>query len=272
MLKRNFARLLMLFAGSFIIANAYADECTAEQKQWLNAVNPQGKIVNEQGETRSLAQSYESVCKVWSAHPEYTIMTNGWVTEKEDFSEGDLEVLLFDTETGKLKNRYYKENQLDSDAVYVSGLEIDTGLYKISPKDSMPVAFGIRVSYKGSSKPNPFGSTNLTLLMPEEDKLKPVLLDYEVNSDGGEWDTNCQGVFNDVKSTLSVLPTAHKGFFDIAVQSQQNITSYIVNRKTKECQDQYFKKHAFQNTLQFNGTEYKQVTKRKELDYSKYLP
>ena len=267
MLKRNFARLLMLFAGSFIIASAYADECTAEQKQWLNAVHPQGKIVNEQGEPRSLAQRYESVCKVWPAHPEYTIMANGWVTEKEDFSEGDLEVLLFDTATGKLENRYYKENQLDSDAVYISGLEIDTGLYKISPKDSMPVVFGVRVSYQGESRANPFYSTHLTLLMPEEDKLKPILLDYEVNSNYAEWDMNCQGIFNDVKSTLTVLPTAHKGFFDIAVQSRQKIVRNFVNVKTKECQDQYVKKYAFQNTLQFNGTEYKQVTKRKALDY-----
>ncbi len=264
---------LLFIASWFFVVTVSAQECQPEQLQWLARIHPNLSVSNSQGEALHLSEHFSSPqCKVWPAKPELLIMANAWQGEEHDgLRSGDLEVLLLDSKTGELKSRYYQENQLDSDAVYVSGLIIDTAPYRLEANNLGHWAFGVRVERSGSSRPNPFANTDLTLFVAQGARLRPVLKHYEVSVSGGEWDTRCDGVFNQVASTLHLLPTKHKGFFDIEVRSRQEVTRQTYDAKNDDCQSAQVLDKTFKNRLQFNGTEYTQTTRVEGVDYFKFI-
>ena len=265
-MKKIVLMLLLLFT-----CKTFASECTSVHMQWLAQVHPNLTVKNPTGDERKLSQSYASDCKVWSARPQFTIMAVGWETEMENLKEGDLEVLLFNSMTGALKHRYYKENQLDSDAYYVSGLEIDTALYRLDARNLERLAFGVRIHRSGSSRPNPSSDSTLSLFQIKNTQLQLILDEYPVARDGGEWDMNCAGVFENEKSTLHILPSVHQGYFEIEVKTQQIITRNRMNQKTDECVTSKVIHKNYKNRLRFNQTKYKPTTKVEGVDFVKYF-
>jgi hypothetical protein len=266
MLKKLF--LTAIFGA--MSAAAQADECTPTQQAWLAQVHPSMTLVNAAGAVQHLSERYDaSICKVWPAHPEFTIMVNGWTDGGVDVEAGDLEVLLFDSATGALKNRYVAQGALESDAVYVSGLQIDTALYALTP-DKM--AFGVRVSHRGSSRPNPFGETRLTLFVPQGSGLVPVAKDLQVEDDGGEWDTNCAGIFQDTKSIIKMQTSRSHGYYDFSLLSRNVITKNVV--KNGECvRAKVQKRESATTQYRFDGKEYKAVRQPKAFtSWYKSLP
>ena len=265
-------KLLLFIASWFFVAAVSAQECQPEHMQWLERIHPNLSVTNTQGDVLHLPEYFEGVqCKVWPAMPQLLIMANAWQGEERDgLRSGDLEVLLLDSKTGALKSRFYQENQLDSDAMYVSGLTIDTAPYRLDANNLSNLSFGVRADRSGSSRANPFGSTDLTLFVVEGLRLQPVLKQYEVTTSGGEWDTRCAGVFNEIASTLHLLPTVHNGFFEIEVRSRQQVDRQSYDVKNDDCQSRQVLDKTFKNRLQFNGTEYTQTTRVEGVDYFKF--
>jgi hypothetical protein len=77
-------------------------------------------------------------------------------------------------------------------------------------------------------------------------------------------------VFNEIASTLHLLPTVHNGFFDIEVRSRQQVDRQSYDVKNDDCQSRQVLDKTFKNRLQFNGTEYTQTTRVEGVDYFKF--
>ncbi|WP_299679761.1 hypothetical protein [uncultured Tenacibaculum sp.] len=161
-------------------------------------------------------------------------------------------ILIIDSDTNKIKHKYFKPSYWTSDALILSEIKIDTAPYYVSKNKR---AFGIRSSHYTLSKPNPYSSETLTLFLKKEEKLIPVLDHFESKEYVGEWDMQCVGWSINEEKILILSKNKTDGFFDIIVNNK------ITNRKsdtdeTGECIDE--EKISFQKTvLKFNGKVYK---------------
>lgn len=129
-------------------------------------------------------------------------------------------ILIVNRKTGEIKSEFYensKTNEWTSDALKLTKITIDTAPYIIG-KDKR--AFGIRVHYLGSSKPNPYESETISLFIKNGNKLRRVLNKYEINGNFGEWDTNCTGNFTDFNSILIISNTLTNGYYDINIKTK----------------------------------------------------
>lgn len=165
-------------------------------------------------------------------------------------------ILIIDTKTGKIKNKYFessKTNNWTSDAVVLTKISIDTAPYQVSEKIR---AFGVRVHYYGMSKPNPYSSTTISLFIKSKNSLNKVLKNYTIMDYGGEWDTNCTGKFIDEKKTLIISSNKTNNFYDITVKNKITITESFED-KNGECNYKE-KKTSKKTILKFNNREYKE--------------
>jgi hypothetical protein len=74
---------------------------------------------------------------------------------------------------GTIKNQYFDPTELNSDAIMLRSMSIDTGLYNINNNIR---AFGVKTDFVGSSRPNPYGSGTISLYYPEGKTLKKFLI------------------------------------------------------------------------------------------------
>ena len=104
------------------------------------------------------------------------------VNEKDEYNNYyfvlDAYIIIADNNTGKILYKFYEPNAWTSDAVKVTSIEIDTGLYNLNKKTR---AFGIRVNYSGSSGPNPYHQSDLSLYIVEKNILKQVLKNFAIS-------------------------------------------------------------------------------------------
>jgi len=167
------------------------------------------------------------------------------------FLELDAYIVVADNATGKILNKYVEENVWTSDAFVLEDITIDTGIYQLNTENR---AFGIRVDFKGSSRPNPFGQTDLSLFIIKNNQLKKVLNNFPISEYHGEWDTNCAGKFEDVTGVISIDKNKSNGFGNIIVKDK------IVNTKNIPTTDDCVEKKTTKSStkiLKFNGKEYK---------------
>jgi hypothetical protein len=122
-------------------------------------------------------------------------------------------VVLYNASDKIITNRYVIEN-LESDAIRLSKVSLDFAPYMVQ---SNKRAFGLRISYSGASRVNPYEEEKLTLFVQEKDKLVPVLKDFTSYLSTGDWDTNCAGEFNEKRAVFVLEPTSSNGFFDMKV-------------------------------------------------------
>ena len=167
------------------------------------------------------------------------------------FLELDAYIVVADNATGKILSKYVEENAWTSDAFVLEDITIDTGIYQLNTENR---AFGIRVDFKGSSRPNPFGQTDLSLFIIKNNQLKKVLNNFPISEYHGEWDTNCAGEFEDVTGVISIDKNKSNGFGNIIVKDK------IVNTKNIPTTDDCVEKKTTKSStkiLKFNGKEYK---------------
>lgn len=154
-----------------------------------------------------------------------TIVVVPKIATKEIDSEGhlylvvDLYVLIVDNKSGKIKNKFFEKDSLTSDAIVLNSIAIDTGLYKLNQTTR---AFVIRVNYTGSSGPNPYHQTDLSMFMENGQKLNRIIDKYPIEEFHGEWDTNCAGEFEEIISTIK-----------IDKNQMNNFNNLIINQKIK---------------------------------------
>lgn len=163
----------------------------------------------------------------------------------------DAYIIVIDNATGKIIAKLIEPNAWTSDAVMLSSISIDTGLYILNKTTR---AFGVRVNYSGSSRPNPYSETNLSLYTLAKNSLHQVLKNYSISQSTGEWDTNCAGEFEYHNSTIDIDKVQNNGLNNIIVKTKSVKT---INIATNDDCDSKETTKEYTSKLIFNGKEYK---------------
>ena len=178
------------------------------------------------------------------------------VSEDEHYFELNSHILIIDNKTGKIKNRFFESSQTNewvSDAIRMVEVSIDTAPYVVQKGKR---AFGIKVRYLGSSKPNPYGKETISLFIKNKNKLSRVLKNFEINGNSGEWDANCAGEFNTVKKTLIISDNITNGYYNIIVKNKISNSKTFIN-KQGDC-DEKEEIQIIKTILKFENNEYKE--------------
>lgn len=200
---------LIALAALLVGAQALAQDCREALPQILR---------NTYGAEQQVAPE-TVVCKVWPARSELTLIAVPLVRMAEqDYGETDLELLVVEADTQRVVARRLEQHLLDWDAIYVSSLAFDTAHYWVAEGQ---LAFGVRVGRSGSSRANPYGESFLNLYLLEGQQLRPVLSKLEMENSGGEWDTNCTGVWNGRARTLAMGEQPGRfGYYDLLLREK----------------------------------------------------
>lgn len=239
-MKKYFFALILCFQISF-----------SQSTDHLNTVLKQLKIKKSEIHEKLFTQKILPYDKSKSVLviPKYDI--NEQDNEGHDYFVLDAYIVVIDNITGKIICKFIEPNAWTSDALMLTGISIDTGLYHLN---STTRAFGVRVDYTGSSRPNPFSETHLSLYVADKNSLKQVLKNYSISRSGGEWDTNCAGEFEDRNSTFDIAQVQTNHYNNIIVRS--TIVKSVSTPTIDDCVSKETTKKATSKLI-FNGKEYK---------------
>lgn len=159
-------------------------------------------------------------------------------------------ILITNTD-GKIKNKYVDPIEFGSDAIMLQSFTIDTGLYNLN---STTRAFGISANNRGSSSPNPYSSSDISMYYPEGKTLKKVLDGYNLRTYGGEWDMNCSGEFEEDHSVIILDQVKTNGFANLKIKTESIKT--ISKEINGECSENKTSKISYK-TLKFSKGMYK---------------
>ena len=214
------------------------------------------KVVKQLHLDKSKIQNELVVSTIIPNNPNETIIViPEIVDEGEMYFELNSHILIIDSKSGNIKSHFFessKTNNWISDAIQLTEITIDTAPYKVSKNER---AFGIRLHFIGSSRPNPYENETISLFVQSKNKLKKVLNNYEILYNGGEWDTDCEGKFVDERKVLIISNNKTNGFFDIFVKNKITETTNYIN-ENGEC-NSIDKVKTKKTSLKFNGYEYK---------------
>lgn len=173
------------------------------------------------------------------------------IFEDETMLTIDAIILVVDTETGAIIQQYQEKNIIYGDAVYISSITIDTAPYLLT-KDVR--AFGIRIGYTGSSRPNPFSQEILSLYIPKDKQLIRVLDQICMNRFQGEWDTNCAGQFEETKSIITFEKESRHNHFNLVVKDVTTKTENVLTES--DCVERTLERHEQKTVYYYNGKSY----------------
>ncbi len=165
----------------------------------------------------------------------------------------DAYIIIANSITGKIIHTFYESSAWTSDAVSISSIEIDTGLYILNKKTR---AFGIRVNYSGSSQVNPYSSTDLSLYIVKKNTLKRILENFNISDYRGEWDTRCTGHFEDSTSVISIDKIQSHYLNNLIIKTTLLETTSSPTAIKDDCIEKIKTRISFRK-LHYNGTEYK---------------
>jgi hypothetical protein len=201
---------------------------------WARAQNDQTLIDNVVKNLSLKAEAINTEFTVTKPHPEnknaMLVLLALPQGEDEDAFTVDIYLVLADTKTGAILCSLTEKERYTSDAIRLTSFQIDTAPYKLAPHVR---AIGIRASYTGSSRPNPFGEETLSLYIQQDKAFIKVLSDFVTYQSSGEWDTNCTGNFSSSKSVLVILPEKTNGYNNIQVNTKTTETENVV--KNEDC-------------------------------------
>ncbi|KAF2393293.1 hypothetical protein [Pseudomonas frederiksbergensis] len=198
-----------------------------------------------------------STCKDWPAYPGLSI------TAMSQFESGfsasgsgpegkyDLDLAVVSAGDSKPLATYHKSDAFESDAVVFEDLGLDTARYKLKPELR---AFGVRATFKGSSRLNPADETVLTLYIKEGTTLRPVMDGLITYQYGGEWDGDCAGGRFEITRTLEIGKTSSHGFADLIVKTVKMDT--IGKGEGEACESNSVTAKPVQTTLRYDGKNY----------------
>ncbi|UZW61748.1 hypothetical protein [Lysobacter enzymogenes] len=213
----------------------------------------EGEFLRTAGSPKRWIKLDDVACKVWPAAPGKTLLA---VRLRHDEASGDvdtadLEVLVADSAKPRILQRYREREPLVSDAMRISSVTLDTARYRLNEATT---AFGVRVTYSGSSRVNPYENTVLSLYAADGDALRPVLSNLEVSLDRGEWDGNCTGEFESVQRTVAIDAKRDHGYaglrIDTVSQARRNAS------QNDDCEDISAPKRKSSQRLGFDGRQY----------------
>ncbi|WGS52167.1 hypothetical protein LFL96_28615 [Paraburkholderia sp. D15] len=216
--------------------------CQANLAKWMKALHPGRQLDTE-----------HALCKVWPADPSLTLAVQPLPQAgvNDDGGVYDLEVLVADSQSGALVAHFYQPSAITSDAIRFSSIDLDTARYQLTPQLR---AFGVRVTYEGSSRVNPYGAQVLSLYVLDGHAVRRVLGDMVVSSNSGEWDDNCAGSFSTVARTLAVGPANASGYATLKVGETSKDS---VSKKTRsDCKTTESAPKRTSTMLNYSGSAY----------------
>jgi len=163
-------------------------------------------------------------CRVWPADTRLTLIAVPLLGPEEangDVQAGDLDVLVVDSNTLQPRAALRLPDAVSSDAIRVDGIYLDTARYRLGADTR---AFGVRVTRSGSSRANPFGEEQLQLFVHDGSRLLAITDPIVMQSNGGEWDTNCAGEFQQRSRTLEVGPPPAQGWATLYLRERGDYT------------------------------------------------
>ncbi|APU32243.1 hypothetical protein UYA_21875 [Ectopseudomonas alcaliphila JAB1] len=248
-------RLIIALGGLLLASLAQADDCRQQLPAWIELAHPghTASQVLEDERGRYRVDAEQSICKVWPARPELTLIAMPLVrAEHDSHGEADLEVLVLDNARQAFVARLVEPNLLDWDAIYVTRLAFDTAPYRLRGDD---LAFGLRISRENSSRANPFSETQLHLYELAAERLRPLLGELPVALSWGEWDTNCTGEFSETKGVVIITERiGNQGYRDLRLKDTR------VERRMAlvdgECQSVEESTHRYQLPIEYDEEHY----------------
>lgn len=111
------------------------------------------------------------------------VIVLGKYHEAEEYSDFDTHIIVYDTQTYEIAHRYFGKEEIASDAIYATSVWIDTAPYQLAEHTR---AFGMRVSYRGSSRANPYSCEDISLFIHQGDRLLKVLDKYTISYSSGD--------------------------------------------------------------------------------------
>jgi len=173
-----------------------------------------------------------ATCKPWPANPELTLAVLPLPAKDatDDAGTDDLEVLVADSNSGTVIAHVYQPSAITYDAVRLSAIALDTARYQLMPENR---AFGVRISYSGSSRVNPYGATSLSLYVIDGQRLRPVLDRLTIETSNGEWDDRCAGEFSSTSRTIDIGPAGRDGY--AALKILEKTTNSVSVLKNGQC-------------------------------------
>lgn len=253
---------LSLSLTALLCTDAMAADCEARVYDLLRAAYPgstgetgdEGELLRTAGSPTRWINLGEVACKVWPASPDKTLLAvrlRHQAATGMDSDTADLEVLVADSARPRILQRYREDDALQSDAVRISSVTLDTARYRLNESTT---AFGVRIGYTGSSRPNPYGSTVMNLYVVDGAKLRPVLSKLEVSKERGEWDTNCAGEFENVQRTVAIDAKRDRGYAGLRVNSVEESTRNELD--DKDCNEVPGPTKKSSVRLAYDGREY----------------
>lgn len=170
----------------------------------------------------------------------------------------DNNILVWNKITKSIETKYTKKAEWSSDAVGLDEIKIDTGLYYLNKNTR---AFGIRYSYRGSSRVNPFDSNSINLYYFKDNQIVEVLNNFELESSNGENDGSggCKDAwFETSKSVFIISDKLTMKFNDITVKTKLKDYSLDVT-----CEKEIIKNESTKNSvLKFDEKQHKYILKQ----------
>lgn len=211
MVVKNTLLILLLFFS--VLTNA---SCLDEHKNFISDFYEGAGVIR-----------HSSVCKVWPATGYIIFATSIELNERTD-----LGVMVFDSKTNTVIGVGREIDALTDDAIYNNGIKIDTANYRLN-RDTL--AFGIRTSWRGSSRANPYSSESLRLYITHDKSLVSVLSGLNVHEYSGEWDTRCAGEFTTRDMIMIMMQSGRGPYADLLIKEK---TTKVLSREAAEgCKD-----------------------------------
>lgn len=185
------------------------DVAAIVRQAYPDAVVQGGRAVRVRDRTLTLPSEtsidpHAMVCRRWRGRPGLLLVAVPLIAQvRSDGTSGDLDVLVVDETTGTPRQRLRLPHAMDDDAIGVSDVSFDTAAYQLGPER---LAFGVRQTRVGSSRPNPFLETTLSLYEVRDGALAPVLENLVVSRSRGEWDLSCPGETLSTERILRMTP------------------------------------------------------------------
>ena len=231
---------LPLFAHADTDATA---DCQSHLSTWMKILHPGRQLDTE-----------HAACKVWPADPSLTLAVQALpkAGNTDDEGEYDVEVLVADSKTGAIIAHEYEPAAISSDAIRFSQIDLDTARYQLTPQLR---AFGVRVTYEGASRVNPYEGQALSLYVLDGHTLRRVLDNLTVENNSGEWDGNCAGTFSATTRSLAIGPANSAGYATLRVGETSKES--VSKQTSSDCVSTDHPSKRTTTTLEYDGTAYR---------------
>ena len=224
-----------------------------------NNINLEDKVINDLGLKKENLKTSLISSSVSPINNQETIIIIPEI-ENEEIDccfELNSHILIVDTKTGNIKNKYFestKTNGWSSDILTLSSIVIETTAYKIAENKN---AFGIKVKHSSSAQASPYHDTNITLFTIHNNTLKKVLKNYDIQKYSDDRNTNCSGKKTSTEKTLTTTSSLTNGLYDIIVKTKTTTT-----KKNKDLQGNCTNtlgSSLTRSVLKYNGKRYKKA-------------